>query len=480
MSIVILGLGPGPWDKVTLEAKQVLDNAEEVLLRTTQHPTVDHLPGHLRLSSFDQLYETNPNHEDLAQTIAADVISLGKRPEGIIYAVPGHPLMGEPSVPLIMASAGDAGITIRIIDGLSFLEPALALLKLDPFDKGFQIVDAHHPHLDPTKPALVSQIYDRSLLDKLKDNLLEIFPENHSVSIIHSPGTTEQERVSSVPLHTLDEVSDITHLSCLYLPPLVQEEHLKGFNTLVHIMATLRSPEGCPWDREQTHDSLKPHLLQESYEVVEALDKKDLDKLCEELGDLLMQIAFHAQLASETGDFTVGDVLKSINTKLLRRHPHVFGDAEASDAAQVSHRWNEIKREEREDDESLLASVPELMPALMYSQAIQDRASGSGFDWENVAGVLGKLSEELEELIQAESPEERAGEFGDVLFTLVNVARWLNLDAEDSLRQSNRRFYRRFQRMEEMCRRQGKSFAEMSIEEMDELWDEVKTGEVNR
>jgi len=480
MTITIVGLGPGAWEQVTLEAKRVFEEAEEVYLRTERHPTVAHLPAHLRLNSFDHLYETSPDFDRLYQAIATEVLQLGRRAQGVIYAVPGHPLMGEASVPLILSAAQAEEVPVRVVAGLSFLEPTLTLLKLDPITHGLQIVDAHQPRLDPTRPALVAQLYHQRLAAELKLDLLDLYPQDHNVTLIRAAGVPGMERVHSIPLHLLDREAELDHLTSLYLPPLAQEEHHTDFSTLVHIMAKLRSPEGCPWDRKQTHSSLKPHLLQECYEALEALDEDDHDKLCEELGDLLMHIVLHAQIGAEAGEFQIGDVLRSINAKLLRRHPHVFGDVQVTSAAEVSHRWQEIKQEERGGEESLLASVPQQMPALAYSQAIQDRASGSGFDWQTLEGVLGKLSEELSELERSPSHDERLKEFGDVLFTMVNVARWLGLDAEEALRLANKRFLRRFQRMEKLSLSRGQPLAELSTEAMNRLWDEVKAEEADQ
>jgi tetrapyrrole methylase family protein/MazG family protein len=249
---------------------------------------------------------------------------------------------------------------------------------------------------------------------------------------------------------------------------------MDSFDTLVDIMAKLRSPDGCPWDRAQTHLSVKNNLLEESYEVVEALDAEDMDKLCEELGDLLMQIVFHAQMASESGNFNMEDVIDGINSKLIRRHPHVFGDAQAKTADEVLTKWNAIKREEGKADESILSGIPKEMPALAYSQAVQRRASHVGFDWEDAEEIIDKLAEEVAEIKKAKDHQQMVREFGDLLFTLVNIARRLDIDLEPALRGANMRFYQRFSCMEEMCRERGISLASLSLKEQDALWDEAK------
>ena len=250
-------------------------------------------------------------------------------------------------------------------------------------------------------------------------------------------------------------------------------ENLRQFATLVSIVARLRAPDGCPWDRKQTHASLRKDLLEECYEVLEALDEGDSDKLCGELGDLLMQVVLHAQIAAEAGEFELGDVVSSINTKLIHRHPHVFGSKKVRDVEEVLLNWEVLKQEEREGS-SILASAPKQMPALGYSQEIQHRVAQLGFDWEDVDGVIEKLTEEIGELKRADSQERKAQEFGDLLFTLANIARRLGIDLEAALREANQRFYRRFSYMEEVCRQRGLNFGELFFDEQNTLWEEAK------
>ena len=246
------------------------------------------------------------------------------------------------------------------------------------------------------------------------------------------------------------------------------------FATLADIVAKLRAPDGCPWDREQTHASLRTNLLEECYEVLAALDEGDAGKLCTELGDLLMQIVLHSQIAAEAGEFELRDVVRSISAKLVRRHPHVFGDLKVQDANEVLLNWEALKKEERGPDASLLASVPEQMPALAYSQEVQSRVARVGFDWADIDGVIDKLAEEVGEFKRAESPEQREMEFGDLLFTLANIARRLGIDSEAALREANKRFRRRFSVMEKACRERGLDFSELSFDEQNALWEEAK------
>jgi len=247
-----------------------------------------------------------------------------------------------------------------------------------------------------------------------------------------------------------------------------------GFAKLRQIIAKLRGPEGCPWDRKQTHALLKPYLIEECYEVLEALDEGTPQKLCEELGDLLLQIMLHAQIATEAGQFSIDDVIHGISSKLIHRHPHVFGGQKLQDAGEVELSWEALKREERDEGESLLAGVPEQMPALAHSQSIQRRVAGVGFDWKKVEEIIDKLAEEVAEIKQAPDQQERAKEFGDLLFTLANVARRLDIDLEMALRSANQRFCRRFAHMEEACRNKGVSFGSLSFDEQNALWEEAK------
>ncbi len=252
------------------------------------------------------------------------------------------------------------------------------------------------------------------------------------------------------------------------------EEELRRFETLVDIIARLRAPGGCPWDRKQTHSSLREHLLEECYEVLEALDEGDSAELRGELGDLLLQIVLHARIAAEAGEFELGDVIRGINVKLIHRHPHIFSSWKVKDADEVAHNWEALKQEEREADVSILDSVPKHMPALSYAQEVQQRVARVGFDWKDDNGVIEKLAEEVAELKRAESPEQKNEEFGDLLFTLANIARRTGIDLETALRQANRKFYRRFTFMEELCRRRGLSFDQLSFEEQNALWEEAK------
>ena len=245
----------------------------------------------------------------------------------------------------------------------------------------------------------------------------------------------------------------------------------EGFARLVEIMARLRAPGGCPWDREQNFDTIKPYLLEETYEVMDAVDTRDWNGLAEELGDLLLQSVFFAQMASEEGRFDIRDSLDAINSKLIRRHPHVFGDGSANTADDVKRKWDEIKKTEKPRPQGLLAGVPRTLPALVEAQQISSRAATAGFDWENVDQVFDKLKEELAELNAAASQDEKEDELGDLLFVIVNIARFLKVDPEQALRRTNAKFRRRFSHVEQGL---GKPLEEATIAEMEALWQAAK------
>ncbi|HID56084.1 TPA: nucleoside triphosphate pyrophosphohydrolase [Candidatus Poribacteria bacterium] len=255
----------------------------------------------------------------------------------------------------------------------------------------------------------------------------------------------------------------------------------KGFERLVQVVAALRGESGCPWDKAQTHETLKSDLLEETYEVLEAIDSGDPDKLREELGDLLMQVMLHSQIASEEDLFDAYDVVETITEKLIRRHPHVFGDVTVSSPQEALSNWEAIKRGERgyQERRSILDGIPTGLPSLLRARKLQGRASRVGFDWGKPEEVLPKIEEEIEELKRAISSGELGEieeEIGDLLFAVVNLARLLQVEPEEALRKANEKFIRRFKELERRAESSGKDLREMSLEEMDEIWDQIKEG----
>ncbi len=347
--------------------------------------------------------------------------------------------------------------------------------------------------LTPLLPALITQVYNGRVASAIKLALLEKYPADHPDSLVVAAGVPPAETVRRIPLADLDRGQPINHLACVYVPPLDPLAHPRDVDSLIYLMGRLRGPGGCPWDREQTHDSLKRYLREETYEVLEAIDAGDPEHLAEELGDLLLQVIFHAQLAVSAEEFTLGDVVESIVTKLVRRHPHVFGEAEVANAAGVVSNWQTIKAAERAARRAAagapdsaepvlevteqLRSVPASMPALDYSQQISERAVRAGFEWTKMEDVFAKVHEELEELREAAEPGHRQEELGDLLFTLVNVARWWGLNAEETLRAADAKFVRRFSAMERLAVADGKQLRGMPVDEMEGYWQAAKRAE---
>jgi tetrapyrrole methylase family protein/MazG family protein len=453
-SITIVGLGPGAPDLLTIEAHRRLEAAGDVYLRTRRHPTVAALPEGLRLHSFDHFYETLPSFEAVYDAIAAEVVRLGQRSEGVVYAVPGHPLVGEATTQRILDLAAEEGAVVEIVEGLSFIGPTLSALGLDPLD-GLQIADAvvvadhHYPPLSADRPALLSQLYSREIASEVKLTLMHLYPDEHPVTLVRAAGTPEPV-VRTLPLYELDRQPDLDHLTSLYVSPL---QGPSSYETLQDVIAHLRAPDGCPWDRKQTHKSLRDGLLEETYEVLEAIDTNDTDKLSEELGDLLLQVGIQTQIAVEDGEFMPGDVIAGIVTKLLRRHPHVFEDLAVESVDEVLHNWEAIKQRERsergetdaQDAISALNSVPRSLPALARAQALSARAAR--FDYEDdiaLPASLAKCLARQEKEMLSRNAIERENALGEVLLALAHLARRLGIDAESALRTAAGRFVARF------------------------------------
>ena len=477
-NITIVGLGPGDPDLLTREAWRVLSTAGEIWLRTRRHPTVAGLPDGPVYHSFDHLYQEHETFAEVYAAIADRVIELGRRGSGVVYAVPGHPLVGETAVLLILERAQREGLSTHVVAGISFIEPMLTALGLDPFDAGLQMVDAevlamqYHPVVNVDLPLIVPQLYNWHLASDVKLTLLNAYAPEHEVTLVSRVGTLNVE-VETCELHELDHRSSFDDWMTLYVPPV---EGCTSVAALNDILAHLRSPEGCPWDQQQTHETMRHNLLEETYEVLEAIDAGDPDKLREELGDLLMLVLFHIQMAAEAGDFTLPQVVAGISDKLVRRHPHVFGDTSVADSGEVARNWEQLKAAERGEEamgRGPFDGVSTALPALAQAHEVQSRAVRLGFEWPAVEGVWDKVQEELEELRVAGEPQ-REPELGDVLFSLVNLARWLGVDAESALRIANRRFVERFEAMRRLAGERGLVFEELSLEEMDQLWEEVK------
>jgi tetrapyrrole methylase family protein/MazG family protein len=477
--ITLLGLGPGDPSLLTLQAWSILQNASEVILRTREHPVVSKMPDTVQVQSFDELTGSGiPGHEVCAQ-IVEKILAMGARPGGVIYAVPGHPFIGEAAAPEVARRARLQGLPLRIVGGISFLEPVCAALEISPaantaLADAVNLAAGHIPAFPPDIPAIVTHITNPAIARSVMGALAANYPGEHIVHLVHAPGTP-QVRLEELPLSMIDQSVAFGSLTALYIPPLARGTSFEAFQ---EVIAHLRAPDGCPWDREQTHKSLRSSLLEETYEVLAAMDEEDPAGMCEEFGDLLLQIVLNAQIATEYQEFRMADVFKGIHDKIIRRHPHVFGEVEVSGTENVLQNWERLKAKERaasgKQETSLLSGISPALPALVQAEQYGKRAQRVGFDWTDIQGVWDKLEEEIRELRQTMTAEETTAELGDVLFAAVNLARWLNVDPESALREANLRFRQRFEKIEEGARRQGRSIGDLSLDEMEEIWQAAK------
>jgi len=342
-----------------------------------------------------------------------------------------------------------------------------ALQSLD----GLKISLDRYPIYSPTLPTLLQTAGINLDLSRLSSSLLQVYPSESRIF------TLGKEYLNGWQELTVGELVLLSGtLTALYVPPLSADSSLESF---MQVIARLRAPDGCPWDRKQTHASLRPYLLEETYEALETLDNDNLEGLKEELGDLLLQIALHAQIASESGEFTLSEVLQNINRKIVSRHPHVFASVKVKDEKDVFQNWEKLKEIERAENgnenlKGLLDGIPPILPSLSQAQSIQDRAARVGFDWTEIAPVLDKVMEEMQEVSEAADENERAHELGDLLFAVVNLVRWYHVDAESALRRTNMKFRKRFAYIEAKARDSCRELQKMTLAEMDSLWEEAK------
>lgn len=474
--IIVVGLGPGDGRFVTRSAWEVLSNAPHIYLRTAKHPTVADLPAHIHIHAFDHLYEAADSFQDVYAKIVTQLLEKAKHQE-IIYAVPGDPFVGESTVTALVKKAKDFDIEIEIEHGVSFLEPMLTAVELDVLE-GAQIFDAlsligrHIPLVNPDVPLLVGQVYNKLIATDLKLNLMTLYPDEHFVYLVHAAGSGQFKK-EKVHLFEIDRLDTIAHLTSLYVPPLPYRASLPA---LAETIAVLRSPQGCPWDQEQTPQSMRASFLEEAVEVLEALDKDDEFSLAEELGDMFFHLLFQIQMANEAEKFTLTEVLAGIDAKLRRRHPHVWGDKIVGNSQEVVANWEEIKKKEKGEtvSQSILDNISITLPALARSQKIQERAGKVGFEWPAIDGVFAKLAEEINELKTAVLAAEKQDELGDVLFSVVNLARWMDIDAESALREANIKFIKRFEMVEQLAAERQIDLRQLNIEQLEDLWQEGK------
>ena len=479
----IMGLGPGAYEALTIGALKELKNNKNIYFRTEKHPTVDFLKDEgIKFESYDHAYEKYDSFDDVYKYIAEDLITKIKDDEDLIYAVPGHPLVAEKSVINLIELCKENNIQYEVLPAVSFVDAMMEALQVDPIE-GVKIIDAFdmkNQILDKRVGTIITQVYNNFIASEVKLRLLEGYEDDTEIIFVRAAGVEGLESIRKIPLYELDWQEDIDYLTSIYIPKDLGNK--KDFQDLLDIIETLRNPGGCPWDREQTHESLKSALLEECYEVIDAIENEDEDALIEELGDVLLQVVFHASIGKEDGYFDIMDVIGGISNKMINRHPHVFGNEEANTSEQVLVNWDEIKKEEKgiKTLTEEMQNIAKSLPATTRAYKVQKKAKKVGFDWNDVNCAMDKVKEELNEIKEVYNCEDKSiieGEVGDLLFACINVARFLEVDGELALDKTIKKFIKRFSYIENEAIKNNKNLKDMTLEEMDKLWEEAKTSE---
>lgn len=485
--ITIVGLGPGDYESLTLKTLNIIKKATCLVLRTEKHPLIEKLKDEgIEFSSCDDIYDSSESFEEVYEKISQRVLNFADEYKDVVYAVPGHPFVAERSVQLIIEkSQGLAEVTIE--SAMSFVDAVSAALKID-ISSGLKIIDGLR--LDVQKPDIncgniITQVYSKFIASEVKLKLMDYYNDDYKICIIKAAGVENSETLEWIRLYELDKVEWVDYLTSLYIPPSTDNKKYKSMEDLLDIMDTLRGNNGCPWDKKQDHKTLKPYLLEECYEVVDAIDSEDIDLLIEELGDVLLQVVFHAQIGKEDGEFDINDVITRLVEKLIVRHPHVFGDVSVSNESGALKSWEASKREEKgiQTYTETLINIPNAMPSLTRSYKIQEKAALTGFDWDDVSGAMAKVDEELIELKEVYNSQKKdriEEEIGDLIFAVVNVARFLKVQPELALKATIEKFINRFRFIEESALTLGKKLDTMSLSEMDLLWNKAKTHNITK
>ncbi|MED1923729.1 nucleoside triphosphate pyrophosphohydrolase [Bacillus velezensis] len=482
-NITVVGLGAGDMDQLTVGVHKLLTQAKHLYIRTKDHPLIPELEQETEadIRYFDDIYEKHDQFEAVYEEIA-DILFEKAKQEDVVYAVPGHPFVAEKTVQLLFERREEQQAAVHTAGGQSFLDATFNALRIDPIE-GFQFTDAQTmtpDELELRHHLIICQVYDQMTASEVKLTLMEKLPDDYEVVIVTAAGS-KGEKMTKVPLFELDRNVEINNLTSVYVPPIKKEELLyQEFSAFRSIIRELRGPNGCPWDQKQTHQSLKKYMIEECYELLEAIDEEDTDHMIEELGDVMLQVMLHAQIGEDEGYFSIDDVIRDISAKMVRRHPHVFKDVKVKDEHDVVTNWEEIKKAEKQTtSSSLLDAVPKTLPSLAKAAKLQKKAAKTGFDWDDVQDIWDKVNEELKEFsaeASAESADEISlkAEFGDVLFALVNIGRYYKIEPEEALAMTNDKFRRRFAYIEKEAAAKGLELTAMSLEEMDKLWDEAK------
>ncbi len=480
--ITIMGLGPGNKDALTMGALDALKSSKNIYVRTEKHPTIEFIRTlGLKFTTYDEKYENGKNFDEIYKLIADDLLIEHEKYENIVYAVPGHPLVAEKSVNILIDLCKSEEIAYEILPAVSFIDAMIESLNIDPVN-GLKIIDAFdlkNQIQDRRSGVIITQVYNRFIASEVKLWLSQYYKDETEIYYVRAAGVKELEVIKKIPIYEIDRQEDIDYLTSLYIP---KDTSVKDFNDLLEIMDILRSEEGCPWDKEQTHETLKRYLVEESYEVLEAIDENNEDMLIEELGDVLLQIVFHSRIGKEEGYFDIGDVIQGICNKMICRHPHVFGTENLDTSEEVLVSWDKIKKDEKgfKYYYEELMHVAKNLPALIRAEKVQKKAAKVGFDWESIEGAFDKVLEEVEEVKYVYKHNNKAKileEVGDLIFSAVNVSRFLDIEPESALNCTIEKFIRRFEYMENQAIKKGRDLKDMSLNDMDLLWNDAKTYE---
>ncbi|SOC26351.1 tetrapyrrole methylase family protein/MazG family protein [Ureibacillus xyleni] len=478
--LTVIGLGAAELDQLQIGVYKKLKSAKKIYVRTMDHPVIKELQQEgMMFESFDKIYEKHDTFQPVYEEICDNLIKASQN-EPLMYAVPGHPLVAEQTVQLLIAAMKEGKVDLKIEGGQSFLDPIFGALKIDPID-GFQLLDGTSFSIHDVNMRghlLIAQVYDAFSASEVKLTLMEKYRDDYPVTIVTAAGSSF-ENLTTVPLYELDQAVEINNLTTIYVPPVQDDfDALRDWVTFRKIIATLRGPNGCPWDQKQTHESLKKYLIEEAHEFLAAIDAEDDYAMVEELGDVLLQVFLHAQIGEDQGYFNLEEVLASVSEKMIRRHPHVFGDVNVENADEVVANWEDIKRAEKgEQTGSMLKSEYRASSSLQTSYNYQKKAASVGFDWPDPEGAWEKFAEEWQEFkeeITKGTSKARLDEFGDVLFTLVNLARFYKVSPEEAMVHANEKFARRFHYVEQKVIESGKPFTDFTLEQLDSFWNEAK------
>ena len=484
--IKIIGLGPGAPDALTIGAVRALEEGNNIYFRTEKHPTVDYLRTRVeKFKTYDHYYETSDNFDEVYENIASDIVKNHKELGDVVYAVPGHPLVAERSVFNLISLCDSEGIKYEIVPAVSFIDAMMDVLKIDPIE-GLKVVDAFdisNQVLDKRIGTIITQVYNHLIASEVKLRLLDYYNDDTEIYFVRAAGIEGEESIRKIPIYELDMQEDIDYLTSIYIPK--DTNNKKDFNDLVEIIDTLRGENGCPWDMEQTHESIKNQLLEEAYELVDSINNDNIDGMIEELGDVLLHVVFHASIGKDDGYFNIYDVIGSICNKMIYRHPHVFGEVEISNSDEVLNTWDELKKKEKsyETITDEMKAIANALPALVRAHKVQKKAAKVGFDWDKVEEAALKVEEELKEVLEvykSNNEEKIKDEVGDLIFACVNVARLLNIDEEEALNSTIKKFINRFSFIEQEALNNDKKLNEMTLEEMDKLWNKAKNKEFDK